>query len=150
MRQPYLKCVLGIIERLAHVVLWYCKTTITMRQHISRDIKWLVLRLATVRGYKYKKIHEISGVSERTTKHICALYWQTGDVVKKRTIDGGPRLLNGFHISDIGKSVTFATNSCIVNARGSFSRVVLNNNLTCCCQSCKISLRVLVEYELHP
>ena len=76
-----------------------CKTTITMRRHISTDIKRLVLRLATVRGYKYKKIHEISGVSVRTTKRICALHRQTGDVVKKRIIDGGPRLLNGFHIS---------------------------------------------------
>ncbi|KAF8218727.1 hypothetical protein L208DRAFT_1348078 [Tricholoma matsutake] len=70
-----------------------------MRWHISTDIKQLVLRLATVCGYKYKKIHEISGVSERTTKHICALHQRTGDVVKKGVVDGGPHLLNGFHIS---------------------------------------------------
>ena len=99
MQQPYLKHMLGIIEGLAHVALWHCKNTITMRRHISTDIKRLVLRLATVREYKYKKMREISGVSERTTKRICALHRRTGDVVKKRIIDGGPRLLNGFHIS---------------------------------------------------
>ena len=43
-------------------------------------MKWLVLRPATVRGYKYKKICEISGISERTMKHICALHQRTGDV----------------------------------------------------------------------
>jgi hypothetical protein len=42
--------------------------------HISADMKRLVLRLVTVRGYKYKKIREISGVSERTT------------MVKKKTV----------------------------------------------------------------
>ena len=147
MRQPYLK---RVIERLAHVVLWYCKTTITMRRHISRDIKRLVLRLATVRGYKYKKIREISGVSERTTKRICALYRQTGDVVKKRTIDGGPRLLNGFHISVNQLLLLQVLDTVIFDARGSFSRVVLNDNRTCYCQSCNINLKVLVEYELHP
>ena len=121
-----------------------------MRQHISSDIKRLVLRLATVHGYKYKKICEISGVSERTTKHICALHRRTGDVVKKRVIDGGPRLLNGFHISVNQLLLLQVLDNIIFNARGSFSRVVLNDNLTCCCQSCKINLRVLGEYELHP
>ena len=94
MRQPCLKHMLGIIG-LAHVVLGVVKPP-TMRWHISTDIKWLVLQLATIHGYKYKKIHEISGVSERTTKHICALHQQTGDVVKKRIVDGGPCLLNSF------------------------------------------------------
>ena len=40
----------------------------------------LVLRLAVVRGFKYKKIREITSVSERTIKRICALHRRTGGV----------------------------------------------------------------------
>jgi hypothetical protein len=118
-----------------------------MRRHISVEIKRQVLRLAVVRGYKYKRIRELTGVSERTTKRICALHRRIGDVVKKRTVDGGPRLLNGFHIS---VSRTFATRSGHANAKSSFLRAVLNDSPTCCYQSCKINLKVLVECALHP
>jgi transposase len=101
---------------------------ITMRRHILADIKRLVLRLATVHGYKYKKIHEILGVSERTTKHICARHRQIGDVGKKRTIDGGPCLLNGFHIS---VHQLFLLHSLVTsNAVDSFLRVVSNDSPT--------------------
>jgi hypothetical protein len=68
---------------------------LTMRRHISAEIKRQVLRLAVVRSYKYKKVRELTGVSERTTKRLCALHQRIGDVVKKRTVDGGPHLLNG-------------------------------------------------------
>ena len=120
MRQPCLKRVLGIIGVVKPP---------TMRQHISTDIKRLVLRLATVCGYKYKKIHEVSGVSERTTKHICALHQRTGDVVKKRIVDSGPCLLNSFHIS-VNQLLLLQVLD-ILNARGSFSRVVLNDAHKC-------------------
>jgi metal-sulfur cluster biosynthetic enzyme len=56
---------------------------LTMRRHISVEIKRQVLRLAVVRGYKYKKVRELTGVNERTTKHLCALHQWIGDVVKK-------------------------------------------------------------------
>jgi hypothetical protein len=58
-----------------------------------------------VHGCKYKEIHKITGVSVPTIKRIRALHRRTGYVVKKRVIDGGPRLLNGFHIS----ASTFST-----------------------------------------
>jgi hypothetical protein len=56
------------------------RLTIFMRQHISAELKKVALRLAVVRGYKYKKIRKITGISERTTQHVQALHWCMGDV----------------------------------------------------------------------
>ena len=47
--------------------------------------------------YKYKKIRRT--ISERTTQRLRVLHRHTGDVVQKRTVDGRPRILNGFEIS---------------------------------------------------
>jgi transposase len=70
-----------------------------MRQHISVELKKVALRLAVVKGYKYKEIRKITGISEQSTEHLCALYQHTGDVVRRRTVDGRPRVLNGFELS---------------------------------------------------
>jgi transposase len=59
----------------------------------------MALRLAVVKGYKHKKIRSITGISERTMRRLCALHRRTGDVVQKRTVDGRPRILNGFELS---------------------------------------------------
>ena len=133
-----------------HVALWQLGTTITASQcegilYINTDstdinLKWQVLRLAMVRRWKFLKYQVFS---ERATKCVCALYRQIGDVVKRRTNDGGPHLLNGFHIS-VNSYFCYSLNF-ISNARYSFLRVVLillNDNLTWCCQSCKINFKV--------
>jgi hypothetical protein len=67
-----------------------------MRRHISTDIKRLVLQLATVRGYKYEKIREISGVSERTTKRMSSSRERFLDFARV-TVDAGV----GFLITNI-------------------------------------------------
>ena len=64
-----------------------------MQQHISAELKKVALRLAVVKEYKYKKIWAITGISERTTQRLRALYHGTGDVIQKRTVDGRPRIL---------------------------------------------------------
>ena len=63
-----------------------------MRRHISADIKKLALHLALVRGYKYKKIQEITGISERSIGHIRSLHRRTEAVIRKRIVDGQPRI----------------------------------------------------------
>jgi len=45
-----------------------------MRWHISVELKKMALHLAIVKGYKYKKIQSITGISERTTQCIWALH----------------------------------------------------------------------------
>ena len=133
-----------------------------MRWHISADLKRQVLRLVVVRKYKYKMIREILGISERTTKRICALHRWTGDVVKKRTVHGCPRLLNGFHISVIH---SFCCNfwSClmldlvywelrqmtaqhaIVRVAKSTRRYMWNSDLTCNNTLCTETARALTQ-----
>ena len=66
------------------------------------ELKKVALHLALVKGYKYKKIRKITGISERSTRCLCALYQHTGDVVQRRVVDGRPRVLNGFELSVSG------------------------------------------------
>ena len=75
---------------------------LAMRRHISVELKKVALRLALVKGYKYKKIRKIMRISERSTRCLCALYQHTGDVVRRRVVDGRPRVLNGFELSVSG------------------------------------------------
>jgi transposase len=96
-----------------------------MRRHISAELKKVALRLAVVRGYKYKKIRKITGISERTTQRVRALHRRTGDVVQRRTVNGRPRILNGFEIS-VGDLVL--RHELILNYVGSFLKVVSNNS----------------------
>ena len=70
-----------------------------MRQHISIDLKELVVKPAIVRGYQCKKIRRITGISVRSIKHVKALYLQTGEVVERRVVDGRPHILNSFEAS---------------------------------------------------
>jgi len=73
-----------------------------MRRHISVETKRLILRLAVVNGYRYKKIKDITGVSIRTIDHLERLrtwHRRIGDVVYRRAVDGQPRLLNGLELS---------------------------------------------------
>jgi transposase len=70
-----------------------------MRRHIPPEIKRLVLRLAIIRKYPYKKILRITGVGARSIMRIRSLYRRTGNVVAKRIVDGRPRILNGFEVS---------------------------------------------------
>jgi hypothetical protein len=83
------------------------------------------LRLAVVRGYKYKKIRKITGISEGTTQHVRALHRRTGDavvtLVQRRTVDGRPRILNWFEIS---VDDLVLPHELILNNVGSFLRVV--------------------------
>ena len=73
-----------------------------MRRHISAELKKVALRLAVVKGYKYKKIRKITGISERSIQRLVALHRHTGVVVRKRMVDGRPRILNGFELSVSG------------------------------------------------
>ena len=111
--------------------------------HISTDIKKLVLWLAIIHGYKYKKIWEILGISERCIKHICALHRHIGDVVCKRTVNGCPHssmdLRHQYACHIITLLLPHLTTPC------SFLKVALNDSLTCLYQSCRINLRKLVE-----
>ena len=68
-----------------------------MRRHISAELK-VALRLAVVKGYKYKKIRN-HGNQRENTQRLRALHYGTGDVIQKRTVDCRPRILNGFDIS---------------------------------------------------
>jgi hypothetical protein len=87
------------------------------------------LRLAVVRGYKYKKIRKIPGISERTTQCVRALHQRAADayVGQRRTVvlDGRPRILNGFEIS-VDDLVLHS--ELILNYVGSFLKVVSNNS----------------------
>ena len=66
-----------------------------MRRHISAKFKKVELRLAVVKGYKYKNIRKIVGMSERTTQHLCALRWHPEDMARKGMVNDRPRILNG-------------------------------------------------------
>jgi transposase len=70
-----------------------------MRRYIAPEVKEMVVKLALVRKYRYKKIKRITGVSVRSIKRLKALYLCTGEVVRKRVVDGRPRTLNGFEAS---------------------------------------------------
>ena len=43
-------------------------------RHISAELKRVALHLAVVKGYKYKKIQRITGISERKTQCVQALH----------------------------------------------------------------------------
>ena len=47
----------------------------------------------------YKKIREITGISERTIERVQALHRCTGDVIQHRIVDGCSWVLNGFEVS---------------------------------------------------
>jgi len=99
-----------------------------MRRHISVELKRVALRLALVRRYKYKRIRQITGISERTTQRIRALYRDIGDVARRRMVNGRPRILNGFEIS-VADFVLH--HKLILNNAASFSKAVLNNSQIC-------------------
>jgi hypothetical protein len=99
-----------------------------MRRHISAELKKVALRLAVVKGYKYKKIRripEISEISKRTTQRLRALHRHTGDVVQRRTVDGRPRILNGFEISVDDLDLH---HGLLLKLFGSLLKVALNNS----------------------
>ena len=73
--------------------------------HISVDFKKLVLRLAVVRGYKYKKIRKITGVSERSIGRdsVASSSSMDREMLCRKSIivdafDGRPRIMNGFEV----------------------------------------------------
>ena len=99
-----------------------------MRRHISAELKKVALRLAIVKGFKYKKIWKITGISEQSIQRLVTLHRHTGYVARKRTVDGRPRILNGFELSVSGIYCVLINFECV----GSFLRAVLNNSWTCC------------------
>ena len=73
--------------------------TSTMRRYIAPEVKEMVVKLALVHKYRYKKFKRITGVSMWSIKGLKALYLRTGEVVQKRVVDGRPCTLNGFEAS---------------------------------------------------
>lgn len=73
----------------------YCCHNDTMRRHISKEIKDLVVRMSLEHGLSDKNISTWLGLSERTVRRLRQTYRETGDTVRVPIQSGRPRILDG-------------------------------------------------------
>ena len=79
------------INTMTLVVRALLPHTASSIRHISAELKVAFnLRLAVVRGYKYKKIRKITGISERTTQCVRALHQRAAGICRTKE-DSGTR-----------------------------------------------------------